>query len=232
MNYTVTITMTDETLLDLQANNYVLYGFATVASAPPAQAVVWFQTTEFSETHTLEWTDTYAVYTEVRQSVPGGGITGTNNYPLQPGLGQTLTVTAPTGIGTLSGTGEAGTVTVVNTTSTQLTCGLSSPAPVDGTSPQPLCSVPLFGHQEVVMTPGTAIFLSFDTMPMPVGSVMAQTYSEGVLIPVTPANPTAAVTFDINAGWSGAGTVYPPGTVLPRLSSSGGPEGDAGSDGP
>jgi AraC-like DNA-binding protein len=222
--YEVVITLSDETLTDLQANGYLLYAFASVPSAPPAQPVVWFQTNEFMGQMTLIWTDTYQVYTATQQSIPGGGIEGINGYPLQPGLGQMLTVTSSTGIGTLSTAGAPGTVTVTNTTQTPLSCGLLSPAPLGG-SPAPLCTIPLFGNEVVVMTPQVGIFLVFETLLQPVGSVMEQTEGEGVLIPVTPNTP-AAVAFDINKGWSGAGTVFPPGTV-PAPPTPGGEPGGA-----
>lgn len=205
-SYTLILTMSEATLQSLAKDAYSLYGFAGLGAPPTAETPVWFQTAQLAETLTLTWSDSYAAYTETTQSIPGGQITGMNSYPVQ--LGDTLTVTSPAGLGTVAAGGPAGTVTVVNDTDAQFTCGLALTS-ATGADPSPISAHALPPNQQAVMTPGTDIFLVFRAQ-VSSGTVTASSTSAGVLIPYPQGTATQTVTYDADQGWSGAGTVYPP----------------------
>lgn len=226
--YTLVIDLDDTTLKGLATSQYTLYGFRAFGAPPGSGATVWFQTSQLGERITLTWTDTYSAYTSHdTQAIAGGHITADNAFPLtqlSEKVGETLTVNQSTGLGTVAAGGTPGSVTVLNTTSTQLVCGLAQiQPPVPGaTSPPattPICAVELYGNNEVLLTPGAAVFLMFGTRPqLPVGQVVETSVGPGVLIPFSDATPSQTVSYDINNGWSGTGiTKYPANTSMTIL---------------
>lgn len=204
--YTLVLTLSDATIQALSQGGFSLYGYAGLGAPPAADTPVWFQAARLARTLTLTWSNAYAAYTRTTQPIAGGGqLTGMNVYPVQ--IGDTLTVTDPTGLGTVAAGGPPGSVSVINQSGAELTCGLALAAP-GSSGASPVSAVQLFPHQAAGMTPGTDVFLVFRTQSATETVTLSGT-SAGVLVPFGDGTTTQTVAFDVNTGWSGAGTVYP-----------------------
>jgi hypothetical protein len=83
----------------------------------------------------------------------------------------------------------------------------------------PICAFPLFGQGLDQFTPIELAFFMFATTPVNTGTVIEQAFSPGILVDMTGGATSTAVSFDINAGWTGPGntTNYPATTSLTQL---------------
>jgi hypothetical protein len=213
--YEVTINMTAQTVSQLLAAGFFLYGFKAVqASMTGGSPVVWFATQEFSATTMVNWQEQYQAYTSNSQIIPGGDIVA--SFAAGITLGETLNVEAG-GVGTVTSTGTPTAISILNTVSTPFICGISE---LQGTSYNPLCAFPLFGNNEDVIAPIEKVFLMFSTQPVNTGTVVEQSYGPGILIDLTASNQRT-VNYDINAGWSWGGfswaQQFPPNSNLVPL---------------
>jgi hypothetical protein len=206
--YQVTISMDQTTVDDLQTNSFNLYAFQAVQGPSNGYPTVWFATTTFALSTVVTWSLQYQAYTTTSKLIPNGQITATNPYGAN--LGQTLTVTSSTGTGSVTETGTAGAISIANSTNTQFTCGISEQQP--GGTYAPLCAFPLFGNDLDVIAPIEQVFLMFSTTPINTGTVIEQSYGQGILINLT-GSSQQTVSYDINDGWSWGGanfaTSYP-----------------------
>jgi len=213
--YEVTINMTAETVSQLLAAGFFLYGFKAVqASITGGSPVVWFATQEFSATTMINWQEQYQAYTSNSQIIPGGNIVA--SFAAGITLGETLNVTAG-GVGDVTSTGLPTAISILNTVSTPFTCGISE---LQGATYNALCAFPLFGNNEDVIAPIEKVFLMFSTQPVNTGTVIEQSYGPGILIDLTASNQRT-VNYDINAGWSWGGfswaQQFPPNSNLVPL---------------
>ena len=202
-SFDVDIKMSQETVNALSQNGFILYGFKAVKSAIPGAPVVWFQTRAYGKDTVLNWDENYEAYTSTSDIVAGGRIKATNSYPIK--LGQTLEVNDRSGTGSVSGTGKAGAISIMNNTSTKLTCGISQLDPDGAVSP--MCAFPLFGNNLDVIAPIERILLMFSTSPFNTGTVIFQAYSPGVLIDLTGAT-SRDLSYDIDNGWAWDGGAW------------------------
>ena len=213
--YEVTISMTAETVSQLLAAGFFLYGFKAVqTSMTGGSPVVWFNTQEFSATTMINWEEQYQAYTSNSQIIPGGDIVA--SFAAGITLGETLNVAAG-GVGNVTSTGLPTAISILNTVSTPFTCGISE---LQGTTYNALCAFPLFGNNEDVIAPIEKVFLMFSTQPVDTGTVIEQSYGPGILIDLTASNQRT-VNYDINAGWSWGGfswaQQFPPNSNLVPL---------------
>jgi hypothetical protein len=214
--YQVTISMTAQTVSQLLAAGFFLYGFKAVqTSMAGGSPVVWFATQEFSATTTVNWQEQYQAYTSNSQIIPGGGITA--SFAASITLGQTLNVEAG-GVGDVTSGGPSTAISILNTVSTPFTCGISE---LQGANYNALCAFPLFGNNEDVIAPIERVFLMFSTQPVNTGTVIEQSYGPGILIDLTASNQRT-VNYDINTGWSWGGgswaQMFPPNSdMVPML---------------
>lgn len=199
--YSISISMNQETVNDLSANNFVMYGFKAVRTTAAGAPLVWFGTTSYGIDTDLNWEQRYQAYTSKSQIVPGGTVRATNAYDID--LDQTLVVVDKSGIGDVdTGAGTPRAISVLNQTDTQFTCGISEMQPTGAVTP--LCAFPLFGNNLDVMAPVARVLLMFTTVAVNTGTVVYQAYSPGVLIDLTDVN-SRAIAYDINTGWSWGG---------------------------
>lgn len=196
--YQVTVTMSPTTVTTLLASNFILYGFKAVQSASAGTPLVWFQTESFSANTVVSWTEQYQAYTSTSTIIPDGEIVASFSAPIN--LGQQMNVSAG-GLGTVVGGGPATAISILNTTSTPYTTGVSQ---VTGGVAQPICAFPLYGNNEDVIAPIEKVLLMFSTIPVNTGTVIEQSYGPGLLIDLTASNQRT-VSYDINAGWSWGG---------------------------
>ncbi|HEX2209649.1 MAG TPA: hypothetical protein VHG93_18355 [Longimicrobium sp.] len=197
-SFKVNLALTGETVSTLQQYGYKLYGFRVVQGSQGAMPVVWFQTTTFELSNTIEWTEEYQAYTSRSEVIPRGHINAAAAYPAD--LGQVLQVTNPMGIGQVTKQGGTeGAICIVNLTSSRFTCGISQAQP-DG-SFGPICAFPLLGNNMDEIVPIEKIFLMFSSVPLNTGVVLEQAYGPGVLIDLTGVS-SRSVSYDADAGWS------------------------------
>ena len=201
-DYQIDISMSGDTVNALLDQGYNLYAFKAVDTSNRGGApLVWFKTQNFATDTQIDWQVDYEAYTSLTKIIPKGKITASNHYPID--LGQTLVVMGTTGTGEVEGKGTEGAISILNQTSTPMTCGISQM--VSG-SAAPMCAFPLNGNMLDVIAPIEKVLLMFATNTVDTGTVIFQSFSQGVLIDLTAVN-NRTVTYDINTGWSwGTGT--------------------------
>jgi hypothetical protein len=197
--YQVNITMSSNTVQQLLANNFYLYGFKAVqCTIGGGSPVVWFKTQNYSASTEVLWEEQYQAYTSNSQIIPNGQVIA--SFAADISLGQTLNV-GPGGVGTVVSGGPSTAISLANTTSNPFTCGISQ---VQNGTANPLCAFPLFGNDLDVIAPIEKVLLMFSTNPVNTGTVIEQSYGPGILIDLTSDN-LRNVNYDLNAGWSWGG---------------------------
>jgi hypothetical protein len=215
--YQVNITMDQNTADTLNAQGFQLYGFKAVSGSANGLPVVWFSTDTFGLSTVVTWTESYRAFTSRNANVgPNTKVSVDNDY--DAALGDILTVTSPTGTGQVTDGGPAGAISVLNSTSTPFSCGISQ-LQSDGTY-APLAVFPLFGNNEDEMVPVEKVFLMFASATVDTGTVIEKSFGSGILIDLTGVS-SRSVSYDLNASWSDNqgtwGTVFPPSTSLVPL---------------
>ncbi len=216
--YTVNITMDQNTVNSLQNNGYYLYGFKAVASAASGGApLVWFETQTYGLTTSVSWETQYQAYTSQSAIIPNGQIVASNSY--NANLGQTLNVTNQAGTGTVVAGGTEGAISILNQTSTQMTCGISE---LQNGESKTLCAFPLFGNNMDVIAPIEKVLLTFATQQVNTGTVIEKSFASSFFIDMTGAVAnTREVSYDLNTSWSCDGCAwaefYPPNAELVPL---------------
>jgi hypothetical protein len=202
--FQLNISMSKDTVDDLAGNGSQLYVLRAVQSSDQSgRPVVWSVTKDFSVLTTLRVPAGLQVYTSFDSVTKGTQIDVAFTAGIQ--TGQTLRV-GNNAIGTVKLNGLAGTVSILNTTTTPFACGLSG-TDNDGKL-APFCAFPLFGKNKSTITPLDRILLQFFTDSIETGAVLEgplarnldATTTPGLLIDMTGASP-ATVSFDINQGW-------------------------------
>lgn len=215
--YSIAITMEQETVEKLSAGAFNLYAFKAVKGAGGGVPTVWFKTMKFSLTTNVGWHVAYQAYTSTSEIVPNGQIDASASYGID--LKQTLNVTGPTGTGSVdTSTGREGAIAIFNQTTTEFTCGISQKTETGEFGP--MCAFPLFGKNLDVIAPIQKVFLMFSSTPVDTGTVVFQAYSEGLMIDLTGVTDRQ-VKYDINQGWSWGsatwGKTYPANANLVPL---------------
>lgn len=196
--YNISIAMNDETLEGLNASRMSLYLFKASASPMTGGApTVWSATKAFSNNTEIDWLESYAAYAAIGEVKDGVTFNGSSAKTLD--LGETLIV-AEDAITTVSRTGTAGWITVIDTTATQFACGLAQPAPGNG-KVAPICAFPLDGQHRDLIQPIKKVALVFASETYPQGTVIEGAIGPTVLVDLN-TQQSAALSYDINAGWS------------------------------
>jgi hypothetical protein len=195
--FSVNITLSSDTVSTLHQQNFTLYGFRAVVSSAETRPVVWFHYDTYQLINAIEWTDEYQAYVSQGEMIPGGAVRSASPYPVQ--LGQVLQITSAGGIGQVRDGGSPTAIGIANLTSTVFTCGLSLPVP--GASFSPICAVPLLANNKLEIIPLDKVLLMFASAPVSSGTVIHQTYGQGILIDLTGVS-TRSVSYDAEAGWS------------------------------
>jgi hypothetical protein len=201
-DFTVAIQMDQNTVEKLSMGGFNLYAFKAVQAAGAGAPTVWFKTRNFSLETDVQWQVAYQAYTSKSEIVPNGSIVASANYGID--LKQTLNVTSSTGTGSVNtSTGTPGAISIYNQTNTEFTCGISQQT-ADGTFGT-MCAFPLYGTNMDVIAPIEKVFLMFSTNPVNTGTVVVQSYSQGLMVDLTGVSGRQ-VTYSINNGWSWAGS--------------------------
>lgn len=210
---TIQLMLDEATVTDLGRSQYFLYGLQGVQSSDAAtMPLIWLQTQNYSENLTVGSSSEYEAYTsksaiEAGQHVDFG-------FTAALAVGDLLTVTQESGIGTVTTDGTSGTISILNATSDPFTCGICVNGNLSGFGPA--CATPLYGNGLQLVTPVAKTLLLFSTIPMPPGTVIATAPNQGLLIDQASAPPEVTVAFDINTGWDGGEKPY--AQVIPARS--------------
>jgi hypothetical protein len=213
-SYGITVTMDENTVAQLQRDRCVLYAFKAVRGAADGRPLVWCRREDFSLPMKVSWSETYTAYTSTdTRIIPGTQILASASYDIEPG--QTLMVMNHEGTGQVILGSDPRAITISNQTTAQFVCGISHPI---SEGIQPFCAFPLPGNGEVLITPIEKVFLMFATEPLDTGTVVEQSFSQGVLVDLT-VDREQTVEYVIDRGWTpkpGA-EVVPPDTNLVSL---------------
>lgn len=217
-SFTIDITMSAATVTQLQQEGFQLYGFSGVdgTTINGSFPTLWFATSDYSESTTVEWTEQYGGYTTTQVNIaPGTVIIASASAPMN--LGQLGTVGVG-GVITVTNNGTAGEIELLNSTNTPFTCGITILNPLTGQS-NPICAFPLNGQNEDVFVPVEMVLLMFATTPINTGTVIEQSSGPGILVNMTGQTSPAPLTYDVNNGWTGPGFTMnvSAGTPLPPL---------------
>jgi hypothetical protein len=198
--YSVSIDLSSKnTYEQLNDGGYLLYGFKAVQTRLKGVPVVWFAGTgPFEPKATVNWSEQYQAYITDSQAISQGSITNVNASDIS--LDQTMNVAQDGSLNVVDG-GTASAISINNTSNNPYTCGISE---MQGDTAVPMCAFPLFGNHMDVIAPIEKILLMFSTNPVNTGTVVQQSYSQGILIDLT-ASQTRAVSYDMNDGWSTPG---------------------------
>jgi hypothetical protein len=197
-DYSVTIVMSQETVLKLKAGKFFLYGFKAVKSdSGGGYPLVWFKSQTFALQTVVGWQVQYQVYTSLDHIIPGGQIIASSSYPAD--LGDVLYVDSENGTGSIIQDGPPSSIALKNQTKTEFSCGISEVGP---SGPKPMCAFPLYGKGAVAITPIEKVVLTFAAGPLDTGVVIAQAFSTSIGINLTgaPGN-SRSVNYHINEGW-------------------------------
>jgi hypothetical protein len=208
-NATITINMDADTIQQLLAGQYTLYGYKAVQSTDSAgRPLVWFGTQNYSTTTVVSCSDLYQVYTSNSPIVSGEQINV--GFSTDILCGQTLQVVQG-GVGTVVSTGSPSDISVLNQTTTEFTCGIMQKAIINGNSSAfaPYCTFPLYGLNLQEIQPINNILLMFSTAVTDNGTVaidsadstaLAGANGPGIIIDFS-AMSSCTVTYDVNMGW-------------------------------
>ena len=204
MSNEVSIAITADTLTALANSGFSLYGFRAVSNSDlGGRPLVWLCMPHYAATTTVTWSNQYAAYISNSPIVP--------NQKVLLGTGEDITVgetlqVAAGGIVTVVNEGPSTAISILNTTSQSLTCGLAENQ--NGTILL-FCAFPLNGNSLDVITPVERLVLIFSTVSVTPGTVIDQSfsyagpgaYSAAIVIELDE-DEQRSVSFDINKGWS------------------------------
>src|SRR5262245_10433265 len=123
-SYSINITMNQPTVTALQSGGFSLYGFKGVQTTMQGGApLVWVQSKTFALNTVISWQEQYQAYTTTGQINPNSQITASSAYNID--FDQTLNVTSPAGTGSVVTGGTTNAISINNTTTTPLVCGVS-----------------------------------------------------------------------------------------------------------
>jgi hypothetical protein len=212
VQYQIIISLSDTTIDALVNSGFWLYAFKAVQSTDRAgRPLIWYRTENFSTTTEVYWTDSFQAYTSSNSITTGGTIRV--GYVAEIETGQTMKVRAG-GLGEVVTGGLPADISILNTTSTQFTCGMSESV---GGAIAPLCAFPLYGGFLQTITPLNNILLMFSTQQLLPGTVIGEpakvngtvlldAYSPALMVDLTNApDNTRSVKYDINKGWDWGG---------------------------
>lgn len=204
----IKITSSNDTVAKLISGGYYLYGFKAVKSSGSAgRPLILFKNQSYSEQTYVTLSVKYKAYTSSSVIAPNGQIR--IGFAIDIAIGQTLQV-GPGGQGLVVGGGRSTTISILNTTTTQFTCGISAKHN-DAFSPN--CAFPLYGEHLQTIVPVEKVLLFFSTRVLNAGTVIGNNVAftnvlasngPGILVDVAE-DAKRDVSYDINHGWSWGG---------------------------
>jgi hypothetical protein len=227
--FQVNVHLDDQTVTDLLNDGFQLYAFKGIDGPTKAAPVVWFSTNQFSSLNEIIWQEQYGGYTSRTTPVaPMAEIVALSSSPMN--LGQLMTI-GEGGVGTVTNDSDQGVLEIVNSVDTKFTCGVTVLNPATGGA-NPICAFELLPGLLEEFLPIEKIFLMFATTPVNTGTVIEQSFGQGILIDMTGQTAAADVAFTTSSvnGWSGPAfttNFAANADLLPLLVNPGGEDGKA-----
>ncbi len=211
---TIIIKLEGDTAGTLIANGFQLYAFQAMDTNIAGWPTIWFATGTLAQTLTLQIDSAAQAYTTLPPDMrPPAVVTPGALYPIA--AGQTLRVTSTAGTGSVVDGGLPGALSILDTTTTQFTCGAT--AGLAGAAAAPACAVQLFGGNQVLLRPRPAYFVAFESSVRSVGQAVRALSAPGLLVSLEDAS-SRTVSYALNTNWSANtdawATQYPAGTDL------------------
>jgi hypothetical protein len=210
--YGITISISPETVQTLSAGGFSLCMLKAISTTVGGggQPLFWLVTKQFATTIELRWKAQYEAYVSRSNDLNTISASAPITY------GQVFHV-QPNGTDVVTDDGLPGAMSILNTTATQYTSGLSAQS---GTWFSPVAAFPLYGNMVNAFAPVEQALLMFTTYPAVPGNVAERSYAQGLLVDFGTA-PDRVVTFDVNNGWSWDGGPWaqavPPNSQLAPL---------------
>ncbi len=200
--YEIDISMSAQTVSELQNGGFALYAFKAVQAPIAGGApLVWFMTQSLMTTTSVSWQDNFQAYVSTSEIIPNGMVSPSATLPI--GIGQTAQVDQNGNL-TPSSSGPPSAISILNQGTNPWTAGVSQQV---GGQVNPVCALPLYGNMLDAITPLEKVLLMFATATVNTGTVIYQAYSPGLFVDLTGASQRS-VTFDINQGWSWDGSPW------------------------
>jgi hypothetical protein len=203
--YSITITMSSDTITQLTSAGSILYAFNSVSSSNETGCpLVWYvYDGQLLSTATISWSDSYQAYISTNPIAPLAVVTPQTSKPIS--VSQIMDVDE-TGNCTVTTTDAiSGTITIQSAESSTLTCGISQPVG-NGTS-DPVCAFYVSLPMPVEITPIQKVLLMFATDVYQVGTYMVDALGQGLLVDMSGAT-SQEVSFDYDTGWSAGNTTW------------------------
>lgn len=201
---TLTISLSDATLGELQQSDFHLYAFQAVTSSNKSGVpLVWGRVDTYLTAITLAFDPgALAAYISTDSIAVDSAVTLGASTAVSPGQ-----IVSVAGGGNLTATGgaPAGDIYIASTATTSYTCGLA--AIFGQSAQQPFCAFTLYPQVTVTMQPADAIFVMWATSIYDPGVYMQQSLGPGLLVGFNGA-PQRAVSYDMNQGWSADGAAW------------------------
>jgi hypothetical protein len=200
--YQIQITMSQDTIAALKSSGYALYGFKAVKNGNSnAAPLVWFksQRQDLLTNTTINWVEQYQAYISNGQIISGGTIDASNAANMN--LGQTANVNK---YGNLDAVNKGNSLAISLNNPSQTPYMASGISQLISGKASPMIALPLYGETEEEFIPIEKVLLMFATPTVNTGTVLYQSYTEGVLLDLTAAEgspKTRAVNYEMNTGW-------------------------------
>ena len=201
-SYQIQITMTQETIAQLKKSGFNLYAFKAVQNGnKDAAPLVWFKTQrdDLLTNTTINWSEQYQAFISNSQIISGGVVDGSNAADIN--LGQTANVDKD---GNLDAVNKGNALAISLNNPTQTPYQASGISELVNYKLSPMIALPLHGGTLEEFIPIEKVLLMFATPSVNTGTVIYQTYSEGVLVDLTTAQgtpKTRAIKYVVDKGW-------------------------------
>lgn len=207
-DYTLTIEMDSTTVQQLTDMGMKLFAYKAVQAAQVGGLpLVWSVTDSYSVHTELAWRTSFGAYDTHSSITPGQRITVGVEEPVA--LGDRFTIDSPSGAGTVTSDGDPGGILIVNTSGTQLGCGITQQVGGDNA---PVCALPIINGYSELFIPVESVLVMFGVDPISAGTAMESANSPGVLVSFDGVT-SRTVTYSTSNGWSWNNASW--GTAVP-----------------
>jgi hypothetical protein len=195
----ITVQMDDTTINALVNSGFSLYVMKAVKTdLKSGYALVWIKITAFSQNTLVQWKDEYLAYSTQQTTINNNQVVaGQNVYAIN--LGQTLSISKPSGTGEVYNDGIANTIAVSNKTTTQFSCGIGQNTYGKGNC---LCVVPLYGGMIDLFGLVDSVLLTIEATQREINSAIAQSTAPSLMVNMD-GGTARTVTYHINTNWAG-----------------------------
>ena len=197
-DYSLTINVDQDSLAKMNASNIKLFAFRSVETNSSGGApLVWQRGDLVYKQQVIGWNVNYGAFFTDEKISGNANYSGISNYPIK--LGQVLSIDN-TGTGEITDEGTNGTVSVLNNSKRDFSCGVSQEDTNGDLSP--ICAFPLLTSFIDLMIPIEKVALIFASDTSKTSTVYYRARGPGILVDLT--SPTAknrVLNYSLSDGW-------------------------------